>query len=82
MKNSVRSVSKRLFSTSVDGAEASAILYSIVETAKANKLQPYEYLKYILEELSQNKKTDEKLKELLRWSDKLPDHLKVVYEQS
>ena len=71
-----------LFSTSVQGAETSAILYSIVETAKANKLHPYEYLKYILEELSQNKQTDEKLKELLPWSDKLPDHLKVVYEQS
>ncbi len=29
-----------------NGAEASAILYSIAETAKANGLKPYEYFKY------------------------------------
>jgi len=33
------------------GAEASAVLYSIIETAKANGLIPFDYLKYLLEEL-------------------------------
>ena len=36
-----------LFSTSVDGAKASANLYSLIETAKANGLEPYAYLKQI-----------------------------------
>ncbi len=35
----------------VYGAKASAMIYSIAETAKANGLKPYEYFKYLLEEL-------------------------------
>lgn len=34
-----------------NGAEASALLYSLIETAKANKLEPYAYLRYIFEKL-------------------------------
>lgn len=33
---------------SIRGAEASAIMYSLVETAKANGLRVYEYLEYVL----------------------------------
>jgi hypothetical protein len=33
------------------GAHASAALYSIVETAKANKIDPYQYLRLIFTEL-------------------------------
>jgi len=40
-----------LFSTSVDGANASANLYSLVETAKANGLEPNAYLHNVLTEL-------------------------------
>ena len=40
-----------LFSGSPNGAKASAALYSLIETAKANRLQPYEYLRYLLEKL-------------------------------
>jgi transposase len=40
-----------LFSDSVQGAEASANLYSLVETAKASGLEPYAYLKHIFTEL-------------------------------
>ena len=36
-----------LFSGSPEGAEASAAVYSIIETAKANDLNPYNYLLYI-----------------------------------
>ena len=35
----------------VNGATSSAIIYSIAETAKANKLKPYEYFEYLLTEI-------------------------------
>lgn len=40
-----------LFSDTPRGAHASAILYSLIETAKANGLEPYQYLKYIFGKL-------------------------------
>jgi hypothetical protein len=40
-----------LFSASVKGVEASANLYSLIETAKANGLEPYAYLRYLFTEL-------------------------------
>jgi hypothetical protein len=40
-----------LFSNSVSGAKASAIAFSIIETAKENGLNPFEYMKYLLENL-------------------------------
>jgi len=40
-----------LFSDSVDGAEASAIIYSLIETAKANNKEPYQYLKSIIDQI-------------------------------
>jgi len=33
--------------------KASANLYSVIETAKANKLEPYAYLRYLFTELPQ-----------------------------
>ena len=36
-----------LFSASVKGVKASANLYSLIETAKANGLEPYAYLRYL-----------------------------------
>lgn len=40
-----------LFSTSTEGAQASATVYSIIQTAKANGLDPYKYLSYIFKSL-------------------------------
>ncbi len=40
-----------LFSDTPDGAEASARLYSLIETAKASGLEPYAYLKRVFSEL-------------------------------
>ena len=37
-----------LFSATTDGANASANLYSLIETAKACELEPYAYLRYLL----------------------------------
>jgi transposase len=60
-----------LFSNTPRGARASAVIYSIVETAKENGLIPFEYLTYLFERLP-NLGSDD-LDELLPWSDKLPD---------
>src|SRR5699024_8467192 len=38
-----------LFSNTAKGANASAIIYSVVETAKENGLNPFNYLKYLFE---------------------------------
>ena len=40
-----------IFSTSVQGVKASANLYSLIETAKANGLEPYTYLRHLFTEL-------------------------------
>ena len=60
----------------IRGAKASAVLYSIAETAKANNLKPYEYFKYLLEELPKHGEfeDDSYLDNLLPWSDALPDY--------
>ena len=58
----------------IAGAEASAMVYSIAETAKANNLKPYNYFEYLLTEIP--KHMDEHnfdfCEDLLPWSDKLP----------
>ena len=40
-----------LFSDTVKGAEASAAIYSMVETAKANGIDAYQYLRFVLEKI-------------------------------
>ena len=60
-----------LFSYSMDGAEASAIIYTLAETARANDAHPYYYLKYLIETLS-NKTTSKDngfLDDCMPWSD-------------
>ena len=59
------------------GAEASAAMYSIVETAKANNLKMYDYLVYLLTELSKiiHDFSTEVPERLLPWSSELPDNL-------
>lgn len=67
-----------MFHNTAKGAGASALVYSISETAKLNNLRPYNYFKYILTELP--KHCDEKgniepaeLDYIMPWSDKLPE---------
>ena len=62
----------------IRGAESSAIIYSIAETAKANNLKPYEYFEYLLTELPKYMdQTDRSfLEDLLPWSPKLSDKLR------
>lgn len=40
-----------IFSGTPDGAKASADLYSLIETAKANNLEPYKYLRFLFEKI-------------------------------
>ena len=62
------------------GAQSSAILYSIAETAKANNLKPYEYFRFLLDEIAEHLYSREHdpndrvfFNDLLPQSDKLPD---------
>ena len=65
-----------MFAKSVCGAEASALVYSITETALLNHLKPYAYLTYILDELRKiGVFSKEELKKLLPWSEQLPELL-------
>ena len=56
----------------------SALVYSIVETAKTNQLRPYEYLRHILTEIPKYiyDKDGSYLDDLLPWSVNLPDNCK------
>ena len=56
-----------LFSGTPEGAEASALFYSLIETAKANGLEPYSYLRYVFEKLPLAK-TLEDYEALLPWN--------------
>lgn len=67
-----------MFHNTANGAQSSALVYSISETAKLNNLRPYYYFKYILTELP--KLCDEKgnidpakLDYLMPWSGSLPE---------
>jgi len=59
----------------INGAESSAIAYSLAESAKANNLKPYDYFVHVLEEIP--KHLDDAsldfLDDLLPWSDALPE---------
>lgn len=57
------------------GARSTAIAYSIAETAKANHLKPYEYFKYLLEELPKHGELEDLsyVDDLLPWSPTLPE---------
>lgn len=67
-----------MFHNTAKGAGASALVYSISETAKLNNLRPYYYFRYILTELP--KYCDEKgnvdpakLDQLMPWAEELPE---------
>ena len=61
-----------LFANTPRGAKASATIYSIVETAKENGLNPFAYLQYLFEQLPNIDLNDQcALDELLPWSESL-----------
>lgn len=64
-----------VMSDTIHGAESSAIVYSITETAKANDLKPYEYLKHLLTRIPQHMDDTDLgfLDSMLPWSEDLPE---------
>lgn len=54
----------------VAGAQSSAIIYSIAETAKANNLKPYDYFEYLLTEIPKHLDDTDRtfMDDLLPWS--------------
>ena len=68
-----------LFSDSVDGAIATATIFSIINTATANNLDPYKYLKYIFCQLPNVHfaEDDSVLDEYLPWSEKMQLEFKI-----
>ena len=63
-----------LFANTPAGVKSSAVLYSIVETAKANGLIPFEYVKYVLEQLPNiNVNNTEAVDKVLPWSLDVPE---------
>jgi len=67
-----------LFSTSQAGAKASANLYSLIETAKANGLNEYDYLKWVFAKLPAAT-TVEQIEALLPWNIDKVDLVNWVY---
>lgn len=55
-----------LFMGNPNGAKAGAIIYSLIETAKANGVEPYKYLKYVLETIPSIE--TQNLSSLLPWN--------------
>lgn len=56
-----------LFANTESGAQGSAVMYSIIETAKENNLDPYKYLTYFFSK-APNLKEDETVDILLPWN--------------
>lgn len=57
-----------LFSNTPNGADASALLYSITQSCLMNELNPYKYYTYILDLLANSKVNELKLDELMPYS--------------
>ncbi|MFS0667703.1 IS66 family transposase [Peribacillus frigoritolerans] len=67
-----------MFSNTPRGARGSAIMYSVVETAKENDLSPYHYLRYLFETLPNMDLTNKKeIDKVLPWSSSLPSACRV-----
>lgn len=58
-----------LFSDTQDGANASMMAYTIIETAKANGLDPLEYMQFILTKRPSKNMTDEELELIMPWNE-------------
>jgi transposase len=80
-ENSVRpfAVGRRnwLFCNTPNGAEASAIAYSIVETARLNGLDVFKYLEYIFATFKDSDIAELSMDDYMPWSDKLPENLQM-----
>ena len=69
-----------LFSTSLSGAEANTIIYSVIETAKEHGLNVYKYLTYLFEHLPNVEflMKPKLLEDFLPWAKKVQEHCKGI----
>lgn len=67
-----------LFADTVNGAKANAVYYSLIESAKLNKLNIYKYLNYLLEKLPQldGEQIESDIEKFLPWSKELPEEIR------
>jgi hypothetical protein len=84
IENSVRpyALGRRnwLFCNTVSGAKASAIVYTIIETAKANGLKPFEYLEFLLS--TPLTKLTDAIDALLPWGDAVPGQCRTYNKRN
>ena len=66
-----------LFHDTVKGARASAIIYSLVETAKLNNLNIYAYLETVLLYMPDYKNEPEGIEELMPWSEMIQQRCQI-----
>ena len=68
-----------LFCDTERGAEASAMVFTIIECAKLNNLDVFKYLKYLLETLPKfgYNPTDEQIKSVLPWVESVQNYCKI-----
>lgn len=62
-----------LFCNTAGGADSSAVIYSIIETAKENGLKPFEYLEFLFE----NIRAGNDVAELVPWGENVPENLRI-----
>ena len=69
-----------LFSDTVKGAKSSAIIYSLIETAKANGVEPYAYLTLVLTDMQYMDRpfSNEVLESFMPWSEELKDSILII----
>ena len=68
-----------LFANTQKGVRSSAVIYSIIETAKANGLKPFEYLQFLFEKMP-NATTGE-IDSLLPWGEAVPTECRMTMAQ-
>ena len=67
---------------SVDGAKASAVVYSIVETDKENSLNIFQYLQILLLYMPDYKNEPDDIEDMMPWSDFIRENCsKVEYAE-
>ena len=68
-----------LFCASIKGADASASIFSLIETAKANRLNPFDYIEYILDIMPQIDiiQHPEKIDWFMPWSEQIKEEFEI-----
>ena len=68
------------FTVSFQGANASAWTYSIIQTAKANHVNVYHYLCFLLEKAPSALMTDEELEAFAPWNEDVKEAVRLREE--